>query len=741
MIHFHPETRTFNLILQHSYYTFQIDTHNRPLHLGWGPRPQDATPQELISGTYPPHSYHSPFSFVTQFQPDEILTFGDVTAHQETLKVSFPSLPQALAPGEAAHLPIRDLRLRYVSHKIVSDAQPGLAPTHGLPTQNTTPRQTLRLRLQDPVQPFAVTLCYRLTPEHDILERWLELDNLGAEPIGVELCNFASLHLPAGNSELTYVHGSWAREFETHRERLTTGCRYLESRALQTGHGANPFFLLNRPGQAWEESGTVYFGQLAYSGSWRMSFEQLTSWQVRIHAGYNPFDFHLDLLPGERHITPALVCGVCAEGWGGASRRLHAFARERVLPRSPQAPLYRPVLYNSWEATLFDVNYENQVALAQKAAAMGVELFCLDDGWFGERRHDRAGLGDWFVRQEAFPDGLEALVAEVHRLGMKFGLWVEPEMVNPDSDLYRQHPDWVLHFPGRPRSEARNQLILDFGRPEVAAYIFAILDRLVAQYSVAFFKWDMNRYTSEPGSVAGKAIWQRHVAGVYSIMDRLRQKYPGLDIQSCSGGGGRIDLGILGRSDQVWVSDNTDAYDRIQIQEGFSLAYPARTMEAWVTNVPNGITGQMSPLSLRFDVAMRGVLGIGSNLNTLSEAEMAEYARYIAFYKQIRHVVQEGVLYRRERLEEHGVSVVMYVLPNGQEAVYSLAIRAYQIGSFRPVVALKGLHSELVYRVMNSDQDEVYRGTGYELMTLGIPVALLEHVGFSRTLYVRAVNL
>lgn len=747
MIHFNPDTHTFNLLLQTSYYAFQVDQVGRVVHLGWGPRPAGAAPDDVIGGAAAYRTYEVTASFITQYRPDEILTFGDVTSYGCTLKASFPSLPIPLEAGEAPHLPIRDLRLRYVDHEIVTDpapgsergARPGLSPAHGLPVKETGPRETLRVRLKDPVQAFFVTLCYRLTPEHDIIERWCELHNAGQDTVSFEICYFASLHLPSGTNELTYVSGTWAREFTTHRERLTLGTHLIESRNLQTGHVANPIFLVNRPGQAWEETGTVYFGALAYSGAWQVAVEQLPTWDVRIHAGYHPFDFQLDLAPGETHVTPALVSGVSSKGWGGASRRLHAFAQDRVLPRSPQGPRFRPVLYNGWEATYFNLGYESQAELARKAAAIGVELFCIDDGWFGARRSDHAGLGDWVVRADAFPEGLEPLVEEIHRLGMKFGLWVEPEMVNPDSDLYRQHPDWVLHFPGRERTESRHQLILDFGRPEVVEYIFNLLDALVERYRIAFFKWDMNRLATEPGSVVGKAIWRKHVAGVYAIMDRLRRKHPTLDIQSCSGGGGRIDFGALARTDQVWVSDNTDALDRIRIQEGFSLAYPARCMEAWVTHTRNHQTDRILPLSVRFDVAMRGALGIGSSLNELSEAELAEYASYIAFYKRIRHVIQEGVLYRLERLEEFQGSAIEYVLPDGREAVYSVALRDHQIGSYRPTPLLRGLIPGATYLVTDRHAREMHRATGYELMTLGLPRDVNENVGYSQTLYLKQV--
>ena len=737
MIHFNPDTRTFNLILQSSVYAMQVDNKGRLVHLAWGPRPVGV--EGMLSGKIRPTlSDHASFEF--QSRRDELLTFGDITTHEVTLKASFVTLPDPLPDGDASHLPIRDVRLRYVSHEVVTDARSGLSPTHGLPTANSEPRETLRIKLADPVQQLTVTLCYRLTPTQDIIERWLELANTGEASIEIEQLFFGALHLPNGTTELTSVSGAWAQEFQTQRERLPIGRRVIEHRSLQTGHAANPFFLLNRPGQAWESHGTVYFGALATSGSWQLSFEQLPGTDVRVHGGYHPFDFGLTLAAGAQHKTPALVCGVCDEGWGGASRRLHAFTRERILPVLQNAPVERPILYNSWEATYFGITEQNQIELAQKAAAIGVELFCLDDGWFGGRRFDVAGLGDWTVSPDVFPNGLEPLISEVNRLGMDFGLWVEPEMVNPDSDLYRAHPDWVLHFPGRPRTEARCQLILDYGRSEVVEYIFSALDSLLAQYNIAFIKWDMNRNASEPGSVLGKAIWQAHVAGVYGIIDRLRAKYPHLTIESCSGGGGRIDLGILGRTDQVWTSDNTDALDRVHIQEGFSLAYPARVMEAWVTHEKNHQTGRFHELSTRFDVAMRGALGIGASLNGLDEAELKEYASYIAFYKRIRHIVQGGDLYRLERLEEADASTILYVLPDGSEAVYSVVVQSHKSGQFRRMVPLRGLIPSATYEVLDRFEKVRLTATGVELMVQGIGGDEDGRSGHSRTLHIRLVQ-
>jgi alpha-galactosidase len=745
VIHFDPSTCAFNLLLAHSFYAFRVDDEGWLVHLAWGVRPAGAPPTALLTGPgYEslPHPDQAPLT-----RRYELSTFGDSTLQEVSLKVSFPSLPNQMAAGEVPLLPVRDVRLRYVGHEVVTDpasgsgdrARPGLAPAHGQPTRETGPRETLRVRLADPAQPFEVTLCYRLTPEHDIIERWCEVINTGGEPLHVEALAFATLHFPNGTVELTSVSGWWTREFMTARERLPMGIRSLEQRSVQTGHYTNPFFMLNRPGQAWEETSEVYFGALAYSGAWRIAFEQLFTLDVRGHAGYNPFDFGLTLAPGERHVTPAIVIGVSPDGWGGASRRLHAFALERVLPCPADGPAERPVLYNSWEATFFDLSYESQVKLARKAAAMGVELFCVDDGWFGGRRDDRAGLGDWIVSPDVFPGGLAPLIEEVHRLGMQFGLWVEPEMVNPDSELYRAHPDWVLHFPGRPRTEWRYQLILDFGRREVVEHIYAMLEKLLRDHAIDFIKWDMNRYATEPGSVAGQAIWRDHTAGVYELMDRLRRAFPRLQIESCASGGGRVDLGILARTDQVWTSDNTDALDRIRIQEGYSLAYPARAMEAWVTHATNLQTGRVSSLSLRFDVAMRGSLGIGASLNELDDAELADYASYIAFYKRIRHVVQNGRLYRLQRVEEHGTSVIEYVAADGREAVCSVAVLDYQQGWVRPPAPLRDLDPAALYAVTDRHGAEVYRASGFELMTVGIPGDASGGPGYSRTLHLRQV--
>jgi len=516
----------------------------------------------------------------------------------------------------------RDLVLHYVSHQIRSDA--------------------LDIELKDIHDDVRVTLHYRVYPDNGILERSATIRNGTPQPVMVESAQSAAWYLPPGvGYRLSYLSGRWAAETQLNREPIDQGMKVLESRKGHTSHNLNPWFAIDA-GDADEQHGRVWFGALAWSGNWRITIEQTPYRQVRVTGGYNTFDFAYPLNSGESLDTPAFDAGFSPNGFGQASRLLHRFEREQVLPGGVNARL-RPVLYNSWEATEFNVSEAGQKQLADKAAKLGVELFVVDDGWFGKRNNDHAGLGDWFVNPQKFPQGLNGLIDHVNQLGMDFGLWVEPEMINADSDLYRKHPDWVMNFPDRPRSELRNQMVLNMARADVRDYIFGVLDKLATDYKIRYFKWDMNRSFSEPGwPEAGAAnerkLWVEYVRNLYSIFDRLRAKHPNLEIESCSGGGGRVDLGILHRVDEVWTSDNTEAFDRLRIQEGFSQAYAPRVMSAWVTDVPN-MNGRSTPLQFRFLVAMQGALGVGANLNRWSDQDAALATRMIALYKRIRGTV------------------------------------------------------------------------------------------------------
>jgi alpha-galactosidase len=355
----------------------------------------------------------------------------------------------------------------------------------------------------------------------------------------------------------------------------------------------------------------------------------------------------------------------------------------------------------------------------------------MDDGWFGARNNDRAGLGDWTVNPQKFPQGLKGLVDHVNRLAMDFGLWVEPEMVNADSDLYRKHPDWVIHFAGRPRSELRNQMVLNLARNDVKEYIFGVLDTLAGEYNIRYFKWDMNRAVSEPGwpdagAVDERKLWVDYVRNLYEIIDRLRARHPKLEIESCSGGGGRIDLGILQRVEEVWPSDNTEAFDRLRIQEGFSMAYAPKIMSAWVTDVPN-MNGRSAPLTFRFLTAMQGALGVGANLNKFTDQDSATATRMIALYKRIRGTVQTGDLYRLFSPRTNDVTANQYVASDGKQAVVFAFRHTQQYNTAAPTIHLRGLDEKALYRVEATDGKLVEKQqqlSGAYLMRVGLNVNL-----------------
>ncbi|MFI6849185.1 MULTISPECIES: alpha-galactosidase [unclassified Kitasatospora] len=526
----------------------------------------------------------------------------------------------------------------------------------------------LRLLLADRRYPLAAALCYRVRPGSDVVERWVELTHTGAGgsgPIAVDRLDSAAWTVPAlPDYRLSHLVGGWNSEFQLHRDRLPVAETVLTSRRGLTSHHAGPWLALD-DGTADEDRGEVWSTALAWSGSWRVTVHRDPVGRTTWTGGFGHEGLTWTLQPGESLHTPVFAGLYSAGGFGAASRAWHTHVRDHVLPAADRD---RPVVYNSWEATGFDVGQPGQLRLARLAARVGAELFVLDDGWFGGRTSDRSGLGDWTPRPEAFPDGLRPLADEVHRLGMAFGLWVEPEMVNRDSDLYRAHPDWVVHAPTRDATELRNQLMLNLARPEVEAWAHRTLDRLVRDHDVDWLKWDANRVVTEagwPGHPDPDRLWIDHTRAVYRIMDRLRADHPGLRIEACAGGGGRVDLGVLAHTDQAWTSDNTDPVDRIGIQHGFSQLFPAQAMAAWVTDSPNVATGRTTPLRFRFHVAMAGALGLGGDLTGWTDAELDEAAGLVTVYKEVRPLVQHG---RQHRLTgPGGVTAVHYAAQDGAE--------------------------------------------------------------------------
>lgn len=657
-------------------YAFGVNERGELQTLYWGGRlaPQDKIP--------PAHSFMEWASFDSSYTttPQEYAGWGAGLFTEPALKVSFTD-------GN------RDLVLHFV---------------------RATPNgsQSLEVLLKDISREIYVTLDYSIDAESGILTRSASIENRERQPIRIEQAAAAQWTLPPGRYTLSYLTGRWAGEWTLNQEAIKAGARVIESRRGSTSHQANPWFAISREASqknlasanAGEEYGEVWFGALAWSGSWRFIVELNQLDFVRVTGGFNPFDFGYKLNPGEHLETPVFYGGYSHHGLGGASRLLHRFELTRVLPRAPD-PKPRPVIYNSWEATEFKVDEAGQSALAEKAASIGVDRFVMDDGWFGQRKTDHAGLGDWYVNPEKFPNGLKPLIDKVHSLGMDFGLWVEPEMVNPDSDLYRKHPDWVLNFPGRPRSEQRNQLVLNLARTDVRDYVEGFLDHLLTENDIAFLKWDYNRNWSEPGwdqvpVDQQQRVYIEYIRNLYAILGDLRRKHPQVDIESCSGGGGRVDLGILHYTDEVWPSDNTDPFDRLSMQDGFSYAYPPQIMMAWVTDSPHWLNGRSTSLTYRMLSSMQGSLGIGANLNHWTAEDFATAKRLIAAYHSVQPTIVRGGLYRLlSPRDGTTMSATESVSRDKSQAVVFAFTHSTQEGRGFPLLQLQGLDPDEDYQL------------------------------------------
>ncbi|MGH7946509.1 MAG: alpha-galactosidase, partial [Opitutaceae bacterium] len=561
----------------------------------------------------------------------------------------------------------------------------------------------LELVLKERHNDLFVTLLYQVFPAHGVISKAARIENRTAQAITLESAQSGVWQMPPDRSyRLTYAWGRRANEAQIVREMLQPGTKVIDGRRGLTGHEFNPWFMIDHRGTATEEHGRVWFGALGWSGNWRLAVERTPFGQVRVTGGFNSFDFDYLLKPGEELTTPSFYGGFTEGGFGEASRMLHRFQRTEIVPHGAAARL-RPVWYNSWQVYQTNVTEQNQKELATKAAALGVELFLVDDGWFHLREKTDAGLGDWFVDRDKFPNGLKPLADHVNALGMDFGLWVEPEMVNPNSDVYRAHPDWIINFSDRPSSLGRGQLILNLARDEVKEYLFAALDTLVAGNNVRLFKWDMNRRFSEPGwpevaPAEQKKLWVKYTLNLYEIIDRLRAKHPRLEIESCAGGGGRVDLGILKRVDQFWISDDTDALDRLRIQEGFTYAYSPQVLMGRVP--PPNSTRPNTPLEFRFLVAMMGSLGLSLNLNQLTPAETERTRELVAFYKTIRATIQRGDLHRISSPRESNLTANQFVAPDGKQSVLFVLMgtRSFSNRPTEPIL-LRGLEPSAKYRL------------------------------------------
>ncbi|MGW4906902.1 alpha-galactosidase [Streptomyces sp. NPDC004270] len=491
----------------------------------------------------------------------------------------------------------------------------------------------LRLAFTDGTTGLRTVLCYETVPGTDVILRWAEFT--AREELRLERLDSAAVNIPvAGPARLTYLCGQWSQEFQLTRLDLTRGTFTIGSLQGAPGHAYAPWL-------AVQSEDAAYGIALEWPGNWHITAEAEPGGAVRVRAGRVPHEGAVLMAPGETLTTPRLACAFSPDGLDGLSRVWHRYERRLTGDR-----LHRPrkVLYNSWEATGFDVDAAGQLELAKAAADIGAELFVVDDGWFTGRADDTGGLGDWYPDPKAFPQGFDRFVREVRALGLDFGLWVEPEAVSPGSRLYAEHPEWVYRVDGRPSRLVRNQLLLDLGRTDVQEFVIGTLDRLLGDYDIGYLKWDMNRPPTERGRPGAGPVDldAEHVGGYLRVLDHLRAAHPDVTVEGCAGGGGRIEHATVARTDVVWPSDNTAPLDRLRIQHGFLHAHAPHVMSSWVTDAPGIFDPRPRSLAFRFVNAMCGALGIGADLRAWTPEQRAEAARWIARYKEVRDVVHHG---------------------------------------------------------------------------------------------------
>ncbi|MDB8567005.1 alpha-galactosidase [Turicibacter sanguinis] len=606
---------------------------------------------------------------------EEYPVFGGMRYKEHCLKVNF-------ADGT------RDIEYRYVGY--------------------TQTEETLVIHLKDAHYEFEFDLHYKVYEVQDLIERTVSVRNTGNDIIEIEKVHSGQIHLPYQDLTLTSSHGRWLAEFQEFKQPLGQGKIVLENRRGISTHHHNPFFVLDH--QASETNGEIYFGVLKLSGNFQTIIEPRPYGGTLVQMGISSHDCVISLQPGEEFMAPSMLVGYTNSGFEAMTHAMNDFAKQHVLRDG-----VRPVLYNSWEATEFDVHCDEQIALAKKAKEMGVELFVIDDGWFGQRHSDADGLGDWYVNTDKFPEGLTPLISVVKEMGMMFGIWIEPEMVNPPTQLLKDHPDWIYHFENRMNDTSRNQMVLNVTLPEVQEFIFNMIDDLLANYEIDYIKWDANRPISQTG--ISRDMWYRHIEAVYDIARRVKEKYPNLLLEACASGGGRVDYGMLDSFDDFWTSDNTDAYDRLTIQRTYSYVYPIKAMRAWVTDANNRST---IPLTFKFHSAMMGTLGMGCNILKFTEEEMELSRQLIEEYKEIRHIIQDGDFYRLNPITSNNYQVYEYA--NEDEAVLFVFLPQTQISRLGACIKIRGLDADARYEFNLSD-DLIIKSGSY-LMNHGIQVKL-----------------
>ena len=588
--------------------------------------------------------------------------------------------------------------LFYVSHKIYA-GKPGLA---GLPATfgDENACETLELLCEDPVLGLKVTLLYTAFSDVDVITRSVRIENNGEMLYLTKALSF-SMDMDNRDFTLLTMHGSWARERMLEHRKVKKGFMGVESVRGESSHQEHPFMAL-AAGNADQSHGEVYGMHFVYSGNFIGQVELGQFDTVRVGMGIHPENFCWKLEKGESFQTPEVVLVYSDTGYDGMTHQFHELYRNHLI-RSEYKDKKRPILINNWEATYFDFNEEKILKIAEQAQKLGIEMLVLDDGWFGKREDDNSGLGDWFVNEKKMNGSMAQLAEKIHKMGMKFGLWFEPEMISEDSDLYRAHPDWAFAIPGRVPNHSRNQLVLDMTREDVREYLLERLTTIVHDAKIDYVKWDMNRsvcdvYSHVAAQSRNGELYHRYVLGVYDLMERFLAACPNLLLEGCSGGGGRYDAGMMYYSPQIWCSDNTDAINRLSIQYGSSFFYPISTVGSHVSVCPNHQTGRVTPFRTRGDVALAGSFGYEMDLNKISEEEKEMVKEQVAAMHEYYELTHEGLYYRLTGLKKQDFMAWEFVAEDQSRALLTI-VKTDAEGNMLPVhTKVCGLAEDKLYR-------------------------------------------
>jgi alpha-galactosidase len=715
---------TFYLQAKDTSYILQIGPSGFISHLYWGQkvRPGNLSRKhQFLDRAFSPNPNPSDRTFSLDTLPQEYPAYGNTDMRTPAYQVQ-------LENGST----ISDLRFH--SYEI----QKGKPRLKGLPAtyvENEAESETLIITVVDKLIGLRAYLIYTVFEKLDVITRSIKFENIAGQNIQLLRALSMSIDLPHSNYNLMHLSGAWAKERHIEKRPLVQGNQSIESRRGASSHQHNPFIALLEKG-AGEDQGNVLGFSLVYSGNFLAQVEVDQFKTTRVSLGINPFDFSWLLEPGETFQTPEVVMTFSSNGLNGMSQTYHRLYRTRLV-RGTFRDKERPILINNWEATYFNFNEEKIVQIARMGKELGIELFVLDDGWFGKRDNDKSSLGDWFVYERKLPNGLHYLANKISDgLGMQFGLWFEPEMVSVDSELYRKHPEWCLHVPDRPGSEGRNQLVLDFSRQDVCDAIIERVSGILAAAPITYVKWDMNRHMTEIGSAALPPERQRETAhrymlGLYRVMEEITSAFPNVLFESCSGGGGRFDPGILYYMPQTWTSDNTDAISRLKIQYGTSIVYPIISMGAHVSAVPNHQLHRYTSLDIRGNVAMSGNFGYELDLTKFTPLEKDVVKKQVDLYKEIRPLVQFGDFYRILNPFDGNEAAWMFVSEDKSEAFVCYFRIIAEPNAPIKSICLKGLDLNKNYQLVDMNGSEQIFG-GDELMYMGINVPPLhgDYVSF-----------